>query len=100
MAVIPDPDRIYWEDSSDLRKLPRRSYDFWMGDITWERMTYTESTYRQFLKELFEGGYSDRNELLDARVLYLGDAHAVIHAKVLFSQTTELRGEESHEYDL
>lgn len=197
------PDRIYWEDSSDLRKLPRRSYDFWMEDITyasaeeaivsagyrsetqalkssvetkftlqreddtwkisdrewvhftfdlpadadetagrissenanetqklisdlkkhyeamngrkleaamatlssyfieeWERMTYTESTYRDFLQELFEGGYADRNELLDARVLYLGDSHAVIHARVLFSMTTELQGEESHEYDL
>lgn len=196
-------DRIYWEDSSDLRKLPRRSYDFWMGDITfatareavvsagyrsetqtlkssvetkfifrreggiwkiadrewvhlsldlpadadetagrlssenasetqkivsdltkhyeamngrklaaamttispyfieeWERMTYEESTYRDFLKELFEGGSEDRNELLDARVLYLSDAHAVVRARVLFSQTTEFRGEESREYDL
>lgn len=63
-------------------------------------MTNDETTYREFLNEGFESGYPQNNKLLDARVLYLGDAHAVVHARVLFSQTTESRGEESREYEL
>ncbi|WP_239614631.1 stalk domain-containing protein [Cohnella mopanensis] len=61
------PDRIYWEDSSDLRKLPRRSYDFWMGDITYPtaREAVVSAGYRsetQTLKSSVETKFTLRLE--------------------------------------
>ncbi|QMV42760.1 copper amine oxidase N-terminal domain-containing protein [Cohnella cholangitidis] len=53
----------------------------------WEKATITDETYGSFLQELFEGDYSDRVEkLLDARVLYLDDSIAAVHARILYSE--------------